>query len=358
VLRRRRSALAAAVVVSLCWTVVAGAAATHNGKIAYLHATQCGGSDCSDLWIMNADGSDRFRLTQKGRSNLSGNTTAPVWSPNGRQLAYFAEGRCAGAPCMEIFLANADGSNQHQLTSNVSQLYPYSPSWSPSGKSIAFTGVLHNSNSTLDDNACLCVFAIDTTGRNLRILARHAFDPAWSPNGSKIAYGVGDPLDGAIFTMNPNGSGKHNLSTDTSSDTWPVWSPDGSKLAFQGVPHANMNLAGGHVMNADGSGRKQISKNGALGAPLGWSPDGKKVLLGSSGGAPIIVANADGSGAKTIRRLAGAAAWSPDGKKIAYINEDNGKDEIYLMNPDGSGQHRLTAQYQSDIALAWQPVRS
>ena len=51
----------------------------------------------SDIWIMNADGSDSVNLTQ-GRDCAS-----PTWSPDGTQIAYIASG--------EIWLMDADGSN-------------------------------------------------------------------------------------------------------------------------------------------------------------------------------------------------------------------------------------------------------
>ncbi|HSL66812.1 MAG TPA: hypothetical protein VK977_01470 [Actinomycetota bacterium] len=46
------------------------------------------------------------------------------------------------------------------------------------------------------------------------------------------------------------------------------------------------------------------------------------------------------------------ATWSPDGTEIAYRSErNNGDPEIWLMNADGSGQHRLTR----GLSPAWSP---
>ncbi len=40
----------------------------------------------------------------------------------------------------------------------------------------------------------------------------------------------------------------------------------------------------------------------------------------------------------------GTPSWSPDGSRIAFTSNRDGKSEIYLMNPDGSGVTRLTKQ--------------
>jgi TolB protein len=36
-----------------------------------------------------------------------------------------------------------------------------------------------------------------------------------------------------------------------------------------------------------------------------------------------------------------SAVWSPDGRRLAYTAEDDGHSDIYLMNPDGTGTHKL-----------------
>jgi Tol biopolymer transport system component len=48
-------------------------------------------------------------------------------------------------------------------------------------------------------------------------------------------------------------------------------------------------------------------------------------------------------------------SWSPDGQKIAFASERDGNREIYIMNPDGSDQTRLTENHQSDLFPTWSP---
>src|ERR687884_2145418 len=58
----------------------------------------------SDVWIMNADGS-RQRFLVKGSS--------PQWSPDGRRIAYIAQGQPAGA---QLFVKWLDSGEETQLT--------------------------------------------------------------------------------------------------------------------------------------------------------------------------------------------------------------------------------------------------
>lgn len=80
-----------------------------------------------ELYVMNADGSNQTRLTD----NLSFDT-APSWSPDGTKIV-FVSGRDGN---YEIYMMNADASNQTRLTNEFE--YDFYPSWSPDGTKIVF----------------------------------------------------------------------------------------------------------------------------------------------------------------------------------------------------------------------------
>ena len=101
-----------------------------DGKIAFISNRE----GPSDVWIMNADGSDPVNLTQGQYC------TSPAWSPDGTKIAYigyiigaiFGDDQYSG----EIWLMDADGGNRQQLTDD--SVDKISLSWSADGSSIYY----------------------------------------------------------------------------------------------------------------------------------------------------------------------------------------------------------------------------
>ena len=73
----------------------------------------------------------------------------------------------------------------------------------------------------------------------------------------------------------------------------------------------------------------------------------------------IFVMNPDGTGQAKLTNTVGVnsePAWSADGTRIAFgSTRDGGNSEIYVMNADGSGQTRLTNNGDFDNSPAWSP---
>ena len=259
----------------------------------------------AEIYVMNADGSGQTNLT-----NNSGNESSPVWSPDGSKLA-FSSDRDGNA---EIYVMNADGSGQTRLTNNTA-----------------------------------------TDG-----------EPAWSPDGSKIAFN--SDRDGSvdvyeIYVMNADGTSQTRLTNNTTVDIRPAWSPDGSKIAFDSDRDGNLEI---YVMNANGSGQANLTNNPANDATAAWSPDGTKIAFDSYRDNPSqaenYVMNADGTGQTNLSNSnstdEGSQAWSPDGAKIVFHSSLAGNYEIYVRNADGSGVTRLTFNSATDVRPDWQPLPS
>jgi TolB protein len=81
----------------------------------------------SEIYVMNADGSGRRKLTHNARQNAE-----PAWSPDGRKIAF----RSTRSGNRDIYVMNADGSGKRNLTRNAA--WDSRPSWSPDGRKIAF----------------------------------------------------------------------------------------------------------------------------------------------------------------------------------------------------------------------------
>lgn len=105
---------------------------------------------------MNADGSEHRPLT---RPLTPGHKGSLAWSPDGRKLA-FVRDRDANS---EVYLMNANGSGQRNLTRNPA--HDADPAWSPDGQKIAFA-------SNRDGNSGVYVMNADGSGQ--RKLAQHS----------------------------------------------------------------------------------------------------------------------------------------------------------------------------------------
>jgi len=199
------------------------------------------------------------------------------------------------------------------------------------------------------------IYVVNADGSGQQNLTNHPewdLSPAWSPDGARIAFESHRDGDYDIYVMNADGSGLLKLTDNSTADVDPAWSPDGRRIAFDG---AN----GVCFMNSDGSDLSCPSGDPTSGAPT-WSPDGTKMAFQScaDGNYEIYVMNVDGSG--KLNRTSNAAddyepEWSSDGTRIAFVSERDGNREIYSMNPDGSGQTNLTQTSWGEHWLTWSP---
>jgi Tol biopolymer transport system component len=171
--------------------------------------------------------------------------------------------------------------------------------------------------------------------------------PSPSPNNAQIAYQAA--VNGvAIYIMGINGSSQTRLSPTPGFDVRPNWSPDGTKIVFNLVTGTSPTTSAIWTMNPDGSGRTMIlADGGTYNIEARYSPDGTKItfMSGRSGTQQIWVMNADGSNLTQLTTIgvSGEPGFSPDGTLIVFgSTQGTSNVNLYTMHPDGTNITQLT----------------
>lgn len=103
-----------------------------------------------------------------------------------------------------------------------------------------------------------------------------------SPDGKRIVYTVSyysvkeNASHTVIYVMNADGTGNTMLTTSATSENSPTWIKNGTKIAFLTSESGSSQL---WEMNPDGSGRKQLSAHPSDIEGFQFSPDENKILF-------------------------------------------------------------------------------
>lgn len=305
----------------------------------------------------------------------------PLLPPAGT-IAFASDRDWGRVPSTQIDAVNADGTGFATLTN-----FPWwalTPSWSPDGSRIAFTGIrpeaaFKDGNAALDHAHRIghahAIYTMDANGTHVTQITSDEGGPglpAWSPDGGTIAFlrwAPGCPVFPTCLTrhialMNPDGSNVREITTGPDFDWRPTWSPDGMKLAFERDSNVTGQVAI-YTVNRDGSGLKKILDVPCCPDPA-FSPDGTTIAFWNSELPGLQTVNVK---TKVVTTLALAsslgggqtferwASWSPDGGWLAVGSccETSDGVDLYLVSADGT----ITLPVPNGEAAsgpAWRPI--
>jgi TolB protein len=236
----------------------------------------------------------------------------------------------------EICIADFDGANEQQLTSNGS--INISPCWTPDGREIFFTSFVGGPAQ---------IYKVDVTTKKMTKIA--AFNginaaPAVSPDGARLACVLSKDGNSEIYVLDINGRIIKRVSNTTAIESGPTWSPNGAMLAFSsdrtGAPQI-------YVSDADGIRVNRLTYEGRYNDSPIWSIRGNRVTFVSrTKDGRFDLASIDTSG-HNPHLMTGFGQnenphFSPDGKHIIFASTRLGGSDIFTMDASGRNQRRIT----------------
>jgi len=227
-----------------------------------------------DIWIMHPDGTGKHRLTDDETAD-----DFAAASPDGRRVVW-TRGVFFG-PESEIWVMNIDGSGKRQLTFNDASDGGVA-TWSPDGTKIAFKSSRDSANPDRPNNEIYIMNADGTDQHNITNHPAEEVLPDWSPDGKKIAFVSDRGGDFAIYTMATDGRNVRKLTEDSMYAANPRWSPDGKRILFaDGSCHRPCKYDHNDlwVRNDDGKSPKQLTNSAVNELPGDWSRDMKYAVV-------------------------------------------------------------------------------
>jgi Tol biopolymer transport system component len=267
----------------------------------------------TDICVNNAGGGAEVNIT----AGFASTDMYPDWTPDGR-IVFMSDRDREDALASDIYIMNADGSDATRLTSGTD--YSAYPSVSPDGATIAYESIRVEAVGAE-------IYLMDVTGDRIRRLTHDEVwnqNPIWSPDGSTLLYAAPDdignvdlytiPVSGGLgptqITENPAEDGglrmghawltvpqpaenftdesEYTLIPDLSGGSAPVTGQIVFAVNDAGCP--NCLATGIYTVTPREDDLAQLPVEGFY--PI-WSPDFTQVAYTRDG--ELFIANADGS---------------------------------------------------------------
>lgn len=182
-------------------------------------------------------------------TNWAGNSARrdenPVYSPDGKKIAFVSDRTEGSNELDKIYVANADGS-QVQLVAPEDPgnafLEHSGPAWSPDGKQIAF--YIFNPISEAPDDYKNGIYLMNADGSSLRLLYEIPelwYDPpspVWSPDGTMLVFEWSKPMEEKteeVWVVKMSDGQAMHLDVPDAREVIPSWSQNSQYVLFTSI---------------------------------------------------------------------------------------------------------------------------
>jgi tricorn protease len=298
------------------------------------------GSSNDDVWVSNADGTNNHRLTE-----FNGQDGSPMWSADGQTIYYVSEFYGTPANIVKKPAKGSPGVPPLQLTHHAVRRARISKN----GEWIVYEcgadlWVVSTRGDAQPRKLAIEVYADDKSNtERVQTFTRGATEFALSHDEKHVAFAV----HGNLFMqpVSTTQSPKAVRLTETScNDHGIAWAPDGSKILFLSDRDGKEDvylLEGNDPEHKKFTEAHQFRVTRLTDTPdaesgLGFSPDGKRVAFLRSG--KLWSMKPDGTDTKVIVDTVDVFdyEWSPDSKWVVYARRDGSfASELYVVPATG-----------------------
>jgi Tol biopolymer transport system component len=293
---------------------------------------------------------------------------APIWSPDGRKVAFLAGNN--KDTTQELWIQNLPGPPRLVLKNSHGGLVPCD--WLPDGSAVV--ALLENKNKTVGLGL---VSVKDGSYREICSLLR-TFDRRWglwqascsadaSPDGQRIAFSDGPPNGSRdIYVISVDGRSKRPLIEQPADDREPRWSTDGRHIAFLNNRLGTWALWGVAVRDGQPDGPPTMILEGMENSNLAsWTNKG--ILYSTMvymNDIYILELNPQSYAVSTKPRVLDLAplecqgavrpSWSPDGRHLSFqsaAKTSNPREMLLVIMPSEGGKARKFKFFTHPVRL-------